>query len=49
MLKKNEVYNPNLYRKEIVVPSNRNLSINQAISFAKRHGFVIIDPDGVVT
>jgi len=48
ILKKSEVYNPNLYKKETSVPANRALTLEQAISFAKRRGFIIIDPDGVV-
>lgn len=46
ILKKNEAYNPNLYRKVVTVPSNRSLSIEQALAFVKRHGFFILDADG---
>ena len=48
ILKKSEPYNPNLYRKEISVPANRALTMEQVVAFAKRRGYVIIDPDGVV-
>ena len=48
ILKKQEAYNPNLYRKEVSAPANRYLNIEQAISFAKRYGFVVVDSDGVV-
>jgi len=48
ILKKSEAYNPNLYRKAVSVPADRALTMKQVISFAKRRGFVIIDPDGVI-
>lgn len=48
MLKRNEVYNPNLYRKEASAPTNRTLNIEQVIALAKRNGYIVIDPDGVV-
>jgi transposase len=48
ILKKSEAYNPNLYRKEVSVPPNRSLTAEQLFAFAKRHGYVVIDSDGVV-
>jgi len=48
ILKKSEAYNPNLYRKETSVPTDRTLTIMQVIAFAKRRGYIILDPDGVV-
>jgi transposase len=48
ILKRNEVYNPNLYRKEASAPTNRTLSVEQVIALAKRSGYVVIDPNGVV-
>jgi len=48
ILKKSEAYNPNLYRKEVSVPDSRALTMKQVIAFAKRRGFIVIDPDGVV-
>ena len=46
ILKKNEAYNPNLYRKVVSVPSDRSLSVEQALAFVKRHGFLVMDADG---
>lgn len=46
ILKKNEAYNPNLYRKVVSVPSNRSLSVEQALAFVKRHGYLVMDSDG---
>ena len=46
ILKKNEAYNPNLYRKVVSVPSIRSLSVEQAIAFVKRHGYLVMDSDG---
>jgi len=46
ILKKSEAYNPNLYRKEVSVPTNRSLSVEQALAFVKRHGYLVVNPDG---
>ncbi len=48
ILKKSEAYNPNLYRKVVSIPDNRILTIDQAVAFAQRHGFLIADSDGVI-
>jgi len=48
ILKKNEIYNPNLYQTTNLLPENRTLTIEQMIALAKRRGYVLIDPDGVV-
>jgi transposase len=48
ILKKSEVYNPNLYRREDFVPENRSFTIEQAVAFVKRNGFMVIDSDGVI-
>jgi len=48
ILKNSEIYNPNLYRKVVSVPNNRALSVEQAIDFVQRHGFRIVDSDGVL-
>jgi len=44
ILKKKEPYNAELYRKSDVIPVNRNITIEQAILFAKSQGFRITDP-----
>jgi transposase len=50
ILKKSEAYNPNLYRKESVAssPTERIISIEQAVAFMTRRGYLVVDPDGVV-
>lgn len=48
ILSKNEAYNPELYRKVVAIPDNRALSIEQAVAFVQRHGFMVVDADGVV-
>lgn len=48
ILKSSEVYNPNLYRKELSLPDNRNFTMEQAVAFIQRHGFLVIDSDGVI-
>ena len=46
ILKKKEAYNPNLYRKVVSVPSDRSLSVEQALAFVKRHGYLVVDSNG---
>lgn len=48
ILKKSEAYNPNLYRKVVSIPANRELSVEQAVAFVQRHGFLVVDSDGVI-
>jgi hypothetical protein len=50
ILKKSEAYNPNLYRKESVasVPADRVISVEEAVAFMTRRGYLVVDPDGVV-
>jgi hypothetical protein len=48
ILKKSEAYNPILYRKVESVPANRTFSVEQAIAFVKRNGFIVVDSDGVL-
>lgn len=48
ILKNSEVYNPNLYKKVVTLPSNRVFSIEQAVAFVQRHGFLVVDSDGVI-
>jgi hypothetical protein len=50
ILKKSEAYNPDLYRKESVAsaPVDRIISIEQAVAFMTRRGYLVVDPDGVV-
>lgn len=49
ILKKKEPYNPELYRKVDVLPVSREITVEQAISLAKSHGFRIVIPDDAVT
>lgn len=48
ILKKSEPYDPNLYRKVDAIPDSRTFSVEQAISFVQRHGYYVVDSDGVV-
>lgn len=48
ILKKSEVYNPNLYRKVVSIPANRALTVEQAIAIVRRQGFLVVDSDGVI-
>ena len=48
ILKKSETYNPNLYRKVDLIPDNRAFSVQQAIAFVRRHGFLVADSAGVL-
>ena len=42
ILKKKEAYNPNLYKKSDVLPVNREITVEQAISLAKTQGYRIM-------
>jgi Transposase and inactivated derivatives len=48
ILKKAEPYNPNLYRKESAstAPIGRVLSVEQALAFIQRQGYIVVHPDG---
>ena len=48
ILKKSEVYNPTLYRREVSIPDTRAITVEQAIAFVQRHGFLVVDSDGVI-
>ena len=48
ILKKSEAYKSNLYRKVVSLPANRELSVEQAVAFVQRHGFLVVDSDGVI-
>jgi len=48
VLKKSEAYNPDLYKREEPIPTERAMSVNQAIAFVQRHGFRVVDSDGVI-
>jgi transposase len=48
ILKKSEAYNPNLYRKVVSPPANRAFTVEQAVAFVRRHGFLVVDSDGVI-
>jgi len=41
ILSKDEPYNPDLYKKSDVLPKTRNITVEQAISFAKRFGYSV--------
>jgi len=44
ILRKSEAYNPSLYRKEDA-PTNRVITVKQALALVKRHGFFVVDSD----
>jgi len=44
ILKKNEPYNAELYRKSDVPPANRHVSIDEAIFILKRQGYIVTVP-----
>jgi len=44
ILKKNEPYNPDLYRKADRPPAHREVSINEAIYIIQRQGYLVIAP-----
>ena len=41
MLKKNEPYNAELYKKSDIIPTNREITVEQAILIAKSQGYRI--------
>jgi hypothetical protein len=51
ILKKSEPNNPELYRKETVntAPTNRVITIKQALALVKRHGFLAVDAEEDLT
>lgn len=42
ILKNAEPYNPELYRKAVFIPQSREITIEQAILLAQRHGYSVI-------
>ena len=48
ILKKGEVYQPNLYKKEDTIPETQIFTVEQAISFVQRHGYFVMDSGGEV-
>lgn len=44
MLKKNEPYNPHLYRKADCPPKHREVSVEQAIFILQRQGYLVTAP-----
>ena len=44
ILKKNEPYNAELYRKTDVPPANRHVSVDEAIFILQRQGYLITEP-----
>jgi hypothetical protein len=52
ILKKSEIYNPTLHRKEEAdtTPANRVITVKQALALVKRHGFLVVDgEDGLAS
>ena len=41
ILLKEEPYNPELYKKVEILPKTRSITVDQAISFARRHGYSV--------
>lgn len=41
ILKKNEPYNPELYRKSDLPPAQREVSLNEAIFILQRQGYLV--------
>ena len=41
ILLKEEPYNPELYKKAEILPQTRKITVDQAISFARRHGYSV--------
>ena len=44
MLKKNEPYNPELYRKDDRPPAHREVSVEEAIFILQRQGYLVAAP-----
>lgn len=43
ILKKKEAYNPELYKKSDVLPVNREITVEQAILLARKHGYHVLE------
>jgi len=41
ILKKDEPYNSELYKKAEILPKTRNITVEQAILLARRHGYSV--------
>jgi len=48
ILKKNEPYNADLYRKTDVPPTNRQVSVEEAVFILQRQGYLITAPQAVI-
>ena len=44
MLKKNEPYNPELYRKANLSPAHREVSVKEAVFILQRQGYLVTAP-----
>ena len=42
ILKKREPYNAELYRKAEAIPTSREITVQQAVFYAKSHGFSVV-------
>ena len=45
ILKKNEPYNPDLYRRSNTPPPNREVSVDQAVFILQRQGYIVSNPN----
>ncbi len=45
ILKKNEAYNPELYRKEDTAPISKNITVKEALALISRQGFNVVDAE----
>ena len=48
MIKRNEKYNPALYRKADTLPRNREVSVNEAIYILQRQGYLVTAPQSAL-
>ena len=44
MLKRNEAYNPDLYRKADRPPTHREVSVEEAVFILQRQGYLVTAP-----
>ena len=44
ILKKNEPYNPELYRKADPLPAHREVSVEEAVYILQRQGYLVTTP-----
>ena len=44
ILRKNEPYNPELYRKADILPAHREVSVEEAVYILQRQGYLVTTP-----